>query len=271
MNSVRKNKRPDTYVYYNLFIDFDEEHDWNFYVGYFGSLQSENFTVIIHNTDEFKSRINSPERSYIYYARCLLPMIYDKLDRVLYLDVDTVFVRPGLEDLWTTDLEGCYVGAGIDVTFQCCPPMCTEEAVNTGTTKYFNSGVLLMNIQKIREDGMDKELARWLLDWDLKTLKPILCDQSLMNYLFRGHVKILDFRYNNTILSADQNNVRGYDRYLREFGYAPDALGSLDDAVIVHFPGDNKPYLESFKPASDYPYRKEAVDFWDVIIQKYGE
>ncbi len=272
MNSVRKNKMSDTVVYYNLFIEFDEEHDWNFYVGYFSSLQSENFTVIVHNTDEFRSRINPPEQSYIYYARCLLPTIYGKLDRVLYLDVDTVFVRPGLEDLWSIDLDGYYVGAGIDVTFNCCPPMCNEEFENTGTSKYFNSGVLLMNIPKIRGDGMDKELARWLLEWDRDTLKPILWDQSLMNYLFRGHAKILDFKYNNTVLAADQNNVRGYDRYLRNnYCTYSRGLDSLKDAVIVHFPGDNKPYMDSFKPASDYPYRREAVDLWNDIIKRYGE
>jgi predicted O-methyltransferase YrrM len=63
-------------------------------------------------------------------------------ERVLYLDADTLILKDIL-DLWKTDLDGKALGAALDVG----NPQ-GYEAVGEGS--YFNAGVLLMDLAKIR-------------------------------------------------------------------------------------------------------------------------
>ena len=81
------------------------------------------------------------------YTRVLLPYLFPELDRLLYLDTDTLVLN-SLHQLWHTDLAGHFLGAGTDISVieHYSHQMFMEQGKH-----YFNSGVLLMDLHLIRQ------------------------------------------------------------------------------------------------------------------------
>jgi lipopolysaccharide biosynthesis glycosyltransferase len=84
------------------------------------------------------------------WYRSFIPEILPHVDRILYMDIDTIVVD-SLEPLWQVDLAGLYVAAVTNVL----PPEGFErpEALGLdGPHAYFNTGVLLLNLGEMRRD-----------------------------------------------------------------------------------------------------------------------
>ena len=91
------------------------------------------------------------------WYRIFLPELLPQLDRVLYLDADTLIVD-SLAPLWATDLEGAYLAAVTNV-FQSNHVHRPAELGLAGPHVYFNSGVLLMNLADMRRTGAPRLFA----------------------------------------------------------------------------------------------------------------
>lgn len=89
------------------------------------------------------------------------------LDRVISLDVDTI-VRGDISALWELDLQGCHAAA--------CPEI-------TWGRPYHNNGVCVMDLRRIRDDGLDDAMIR-----DLNTEWTPYVGQDAM----QKHLRILD-------------------------------------------------------------------------------
>jgi len=128
--------------------------------------------------------------SGIVFARIWLPLAIKGVDRILYLDSDTM-VRRSLSDLWKTDLNGNLLG------------MVKGSVYEYG----FNSGVILMDAKTMREDSdMWQRMAVFLN----KNAKKFYCpDQTAINEFFDGKILELDRKYNFPPTPA--NNELGYD------------------------------------------------------------
>ena len=97
---------------------------------------------------------------------------------------------------------------------------------------YFNSGVLLMNLKRMRQNGIDKTLEKYLLNWP-KDLKCILHDQTLLNYVIGNEVKIVSSKWNNSILSLVSRNQTSYKNY-----YCTENINEyIQKAVLIHMKG----------------------------------
>ena len=193
-----------------------------------------------------------------------LGIVWAKLDmirilpceRVLYLDGD-VMVRASLEDLWNVDLKGEAIGAAPDVGY----PM-GHDGVERG--KYFNAGVLLMDLSRIRRGTAELEtLAR-------ATKDAKLAEQDALNIHFR-HWASLNLTWNAqglgtyaTLPSPDREHLDMHD---------------MNNPKIVHFTGPVNPslvevlnpYIQPYtaKPwgytgAPGHPFQQE---WWAVLEQ----
>ncbi len=91
-----------------------------------------------------------------------LPTLLPELDRAIFLDSDIVVVGD-LSPLWQTDLEGCWLGAvpcvldsqGDLDNYNIFPIRFTKAV------RPINAGVLLMDLKKMRAEGMSPKLADW--------------------------------------------------------------------------------------------------------------
>jgi len=85
------------------------------------------------------------------WYRLFLPELLPDTPRVLYLDVDTMVVDR-LDALWATSLQGRSVAAAESVVQPALRPRVAELDLPAGTG-YFNSGVLLFNLERMRQTG----------------------------------------------------------------------------------------------------------------------
>ena len=270
LNSIKKNKKEDTKIVYYLFVP---EVSVEYFTEYLSRLNSDSFHIWVKDVDGFFKNKVDPRgtiRNHLYYAKCLFPQVFADLDKILFLDVDMVSVGPGIEDLWNEPVEDYWVGACLDPTWQYCAYF-RHDIVNTGTDHYFNAGMMLMNLKQLRVDGKDAELAYWCLNWDSNKLLCHCFDQTLLNYLLKDKVKLLNTKYNNSVLASLGIAKASYTRYMKEQGY-DNPLDSLKDAVLVHFCGSKKPWVFSALQCdtNEYPYKEEAVKLWKELDAKYS-
>lgn len=169
-------------------------------------------TVCLHNCDEYIRQIREEYRPTGWKGTCnaylymFMEEIFPDLDRVLWIDGDTI-IRRSLRDLWQTDLQGKLLGGVLDV------PAFTSAWPDDPfyhTPFYFNGGVLLFNLEECRRRHIDAVLQKWVKQYGSQFRFP---DQTLLNLAVRPEdVVRLPLRYdfpvgmNNRVLSM----VAGY-------------------------------------------------------------
>lgn len=122
--------------------------------------------------------------------RLLLPDLLPWYDKVIYIDCDVV-VRNDLAKLYReTSLSDCYLAAVFEASLD--SQLDYLKALGISLGNYFNSGFLVMNLQKLREDGM---VDRLLQAAKVPTLQ--FPDQDVLNQLCQGKVLALPPYYNS--------------------------------------------------------------------------
>jgi lipopolysaccharide biosynthesis glycosyltransferase len=131
------------------------------------------------------------------FLRLFIPYMIDQdADKVIYLDVDTI-VQDDISNLWNIDLGDYTVGAVQDYskTVDCKwagIPNYKQLGLN-GDTKYFNSGVLLINPKKWRKENITSEVISVLGKYRQYVVMP---DQYGLNVVFANKWLELDPRWN---------------------------------------------------------------------------
>ena len=123
--------------------------------------------------------------TYMVLLRAAYSKIFPNLDRILSIDMDTI-VNENISDLWDLDLTNYYIAAVEE----------TELSKEEGS--YFNMGVAMLNLKKIREDKKDDEMIE-----AINTYWYRYKEQDCFNEFFRGHALILPSDYNCCIQAAE--------------------------------------------------------------------
>lgn len=138
--------------------------------------------------------------------RLLIPDLLS-IDRAVYLDCDTL-VNLDLRELWEVSLDGNCLAGALDHPGTGLRRLSAEALrvrLNGGDpASYVNAGVLLMDLDRIRERG---SLFQASMDWLAhRGHTARLADQDILNSLFRGSIKLLDGRFNNRRLEGDPSH-----------------------------------------------------------------
>ncbi|KAI4351213.1 hypothetical protein L6164_005591 [Bauhinia variegata] len=178
------------------------------------------------------------------YARIYLAHILPSdVRRVVYLDSDIIMVDD-VAKLWGVDLEGKVVAAPeychanftlyFTVKFWSDPKL--SNAFKGRNPCYFNTGVMVMDVDKWRREGYTNKVESWML---VQKIKRIYHLGSLPPFLLAlaGNIKPVDHRWNQHGLGGD--NFEGKCRSLHP--------GPIS---LLHWSGKGKPWLrlDSRKP-----------------------
>lgn len=181
----------------------------------------------------------------MYYRLLAGEILPPEVETVLYLDPDILIINP-MTPLWALDGQG--------KTFAAAAHTGKTELANDinrirlGTEgKYFNSGVMRMDLRLARQRVRPEEIFRFVREHPEKLLLP---DQDVLNSLYGGDILELD----DAVWNYD---ARRYSNYLLRSGGVFDTDWVMTHTAVLHFCGSAKPW----KPR--YPYR------FGVLYQHY--
>lgn len=131
------------------------------------------------------------------YLRLLIPDILpDSLKKVIYLDCDLI-LETDITELWNYDINDTVIGAAVDVFVQTLSHSTGvvnyEKYGGHAHTLYFNTGVMLINLERWRQEEITREAIDYLMD---NSESFTLHEQEALNAALVGKWKELDPRWN---------------------------------------------------------------------------
>jgi lipopolysaccharide biosynthesis glycosyltransferase len=119
----------------------------------------------------------------------------DSVDRILHLDVD-ILINGDITDFYETDFEDNYLVVCKDFLTDEMSRQKNRENGREENLPWFNAGVCLFNLQKLRQTGIGFAFYREVL-LTYRNLKIKYPDQDVLNLVFTGKVKYRDgLKYN---------------------------------------------------------------------------
>lgn len=221
-------------------------NSFDIYVAH-SSLTEEDFIKIKKATDPTRTAVHSVTVSpgilehapvlkriskETYYRLLMMDYLPDTVDRVLYIDPDTVVLRD-LSPLYNIDFRGRMLAAASHVKYF-IEDINKIRFGNPKDSRYFNAGVLMVNLDKMRKtvtsemvfDYIEKN-KRWLF----------LADQDVLNGMFGKDMICLD----ECIHNLDEKTVIYNRKRVRDLKWVE------DNVIIVHYNGKYKPWKEGYK------------------------
>lgn len=159
------------------------------------------FNVI--NADEFiEIEKMAGHFSIATYFRTKIPKLYPQIERLIYLDSD-IFVNLDIKELWEADISNYYIAAVKDPgNIEDFYPI---KKAQLKEKKYFNAGVLYMNLDMIRKNG---DLQQQIVEYCIDNPEAPCPDQDALNVIYQGKVLWLDEKYNHFILASKDTTER---------------------------------------------------------------
>ena len=157
----------------------------------------------VYLSDEYHALSGHVTKGALF--RLLLPELLS-VDKVLYLDCDIV-VTLDIRQLWDIDLRGRSVAAILDPGIPTFPEVIQKRITATGVSLagYFNSGVMILDLARIRQTGnLFQQAIRFLK----KHPESVFHDQDALNYLFQKDCVQLDSRFNRIVSRVEPEAMR---------------------------------------------------------------
>lgn len=116
-----------------------------------------------------------------------LSEIFSDLDKILYVDGDIIFNK-GFEQIFSYDISEYYAAVVQDML----AVVRDGWATKLGVEKYFNSGVMYLNLKKLRAD----DCCNKLIEAKKNEIVKGFMDQNVLNTVLGKNVLYLDCRFN---------------------------------------------------------------------------
>ena len=197
------------------------------------SLENDSCKVKIVDVDSSGYKGLEKKHSSVSRASLLkfsIPEIIKDVDKVLYIDGD-VIVKKDLSELYNITLGEKYAAVVADGPKKAIAG--NKKHSYYGDPSYFNSGMMLLNIKKMRKDGLTKKLV----DFRLNEYNYFM-DQDAFNKVLGGNVVYLSLKYDMMFHLISFMNEDCSIEQLKDF-YHLDCYDTIDemleDAVILHY------------------------------------
>lgn len=201
------------------------------------------FTIItMENHLLNRAHIRNEGLSVFTYSRLFIPTLLSEYKKCIYLDTD-LMVMDDLTRLYETDITQFYVAGVKDYGIQMSGDKRILNSLEIPSmNNYINAGVLLFNLEKIRNDGLDKLFLegigkKWFFE-----------DQDIINKYCYSRIGFLPLRYNV------------FYRYFQKIDFIEDGFypevemqEAQEQPAILHFTGRNmKPWKYTRSRASKF-------------------
>ena len=203
----------------------------------------KNFEIeFIHSEKNlFREYTNTRTTDYLTLAsfyRLKLATLIPNEDKIIYLDCDTI-VNTSLSSLFNINIDNYFCAGVKDVGYK----RLGKRLGLTQEQTYINSGVLLINLKKWREDNAELKLSDFAKEHPDKL---VLGDQDLINICFANKILLLDGKWNVQVV-----NFCSRSDYSNKFN-------------ILHYMGGSKPWkMGSYIPLKKYYFKYLKMTQWE--------
>ena len=216
------------------------------------NISKDKIEKLKNTADTFKTKIefiNVPEDKFsdvylsghvskaAYFRLALtdiLPNDIEKVIKVIYLDVD-LLVYDDIKKMWQIDLKNLPLAAVPDYGIMASTRLCKQKADVIGLPvgeKYFNSGVLVVNLKEWRKEDYTKQILEII-----NNNKFPHHDQDALNKLFMHKWQALDLRWN---IIPPVFNL--FSKILLNSNFRKNAITARKNPGIIHYAGRYKPW-----------------------------
>lgn len=174
---------------------------------------------------EFSHFIASTYYSPSIFTRLLIPSVLrDVTDKVLYLDADILCVGK-VDELLQHDMDAVVALVVPDAE---ATTVRRVAALKLSQPKYFNSGVMLMNVPLWLEQRITEQAVDVMLNGGGRDLR--FPDQDALNVALDGRAQYIEQKWNVLygLIGDLENDIR--------------RMKALDDPRFIHFAGAVKPW-----------------------------
>ncbi len=161
------------------------------------ALQTDNFKIELTPMkanfealdDRMSNRLRCDYFTLTIYFRLFIPAMFPEFDKCIYIDSDVV-LTDDISKLFDIDIGDNLIGACNDLSIADIEPLVayTENAVGVKRQEYINSGVLLMNLKKLREHSLQEHFLNLLNTYHFDSIAP---DQDYLNAMCNGKIHYL--------------------------------------------------------------------------------
>lgn len=227
LTSAKANKHVDS----RYIVHIVETNVISYNLNKLKSLNDADFEIVIHHADiaKYKKVVMKSHVTMSALVKFDLATILADVDKAIYLDGD-IIVRKDLSEFYSIPLED-YILAGVrdiggEIGFN------LHNVVGCG--KYINSGVMLLNLDKMRSQNTPETFLKNKLqepaEWKM-------ADQNTINQVCHKETMYLPVKYNLLVtFCRDRYSVQDVNKF-----YGTDyscRAEMLEDAIILHLAGD---------------------------------
>ncbi len=199
IKSIQENASNDNqYHIYVLYTKMSEENMNNIK----NEFAKDNFVIefydVKNNVNDKEETLSVRLRDYysntIYY-RLFIQNEFPQYDKVIYIDSDIILLDD-IANLYKMEIGDHLLGVIRDGVVAYGPKVLgeyVENFVNVPTEKYFNSGVLVMNLKEMRKVKIQERFLYLIDKYNIDTVAP---DQDYLNALCQGRTLILPETWN---------------------------------------------------------------------------
>lgn len=151
------------------------------------------------------------------YYRLKLATILPEVDKIIYLDCDMV-VNCSLEELFNFDLKDNCAGGALDIAYR----RMNRKTKLPFNNRYINAGMLLLDLKKIRENGMEEKFSTYAVEH----AHEIFCgDQEIINVVLMNNISAIPPKWNVQV--SNFSNRSNYTKH----------------PCIIHYVSYQKPWI----------------------------
>lgn len=198
--------------------------------------QLDNVGTALHLRDYYTNTI---------YYRLFIPTLFPQYDKVLYLDCD-IILKDDIAKLFNTNINDYLMGVIQEdvMNYYDVFGKYAEKALGVERTRYFNSGILLMNLKYCRKFRLENKFVSLL-----KQFRFIVApDQDYLNVLCKDKVLYLDRGWNKSPLVQKDFNE--------------------ESLKLIHYKMEMKPWHKDGVRYGEYFWNEaKNSDYYNMLLE----